>query len=176
MVIAGEYGSISVSFTFSRQFYTYLVEYYLPAVFVVLISWLPFWLGRVLILRIYIAFGTTVFLCWHTTVVKATEVTVAYATLLDFWRGMNLIFVFTAAFESIFIAYMIKSNKNFIKRTCKEDNEKFQMLTRGNNCPLKVSTPLSRFPIAVTSTHSSFCFRKNTWKWSTKRRISIWKR
>lgn len=129
---------MSVSLLLVRKFHSYFFEYYLPVVLVVLISWLPFWLDRVLILRIYVAFCTTIFLSWH-LVVKPNEVIVSYITLLDFWRVINLLFVFVAAFESVFITYIIKTNRNCIKRTCKEDNEKFQMLARGNNYPEKVS-------------------------------------
>lgn len=114
----------------------YLFKYYLPVLIIVLISWLPLWLERILILRIYIALCTVIFLGWH-YLVQSNELMVSYITALDLWRGINFIFVFTAAMESIIITHMIKTNRNKIKRTHPDDSEKYKMLPCPN-CPEKV--------------------------------------
>ncbi len=142
LCVAGEYSALSIHLSFSRNSHFYLTKFYWPVVTTILISWLPFWLGRVLILRVYVACSTILFLGWH-YLAQPNQLTVSYYVLLDFWRGVNLAFVLLAASESILVTYMIKTNKNKIKRTHPDDNEKLKMFP-DNNCPEKVSIILRR--------------------------------
>ena len=125
-----------MSLYFTRRYHFYLWKFYLPVLLVLLFSWIPFWLKRVLVLRIYIAISTVIFLGWYYITVP-NELHVPYLTALDAWRSINFAFVTFAALESILISYMIKTNSPKVKRTHPDDNEKFKMLTC-DNCPLKV--------------------------------------
>lgn len=104
-------------------------------------SWIPFLLRRVLIIRIYVALTSLTFLGWH-YLAQPNDLVVSYFTYLDFWRGINFIFVLSAATESIFITYMIKMNANKIIRNHPDDSEKFKML-QCKDCPYKVSNFIS---------------------------------
>lgn len=136
----GEFSGISIDLVLSRNIRYYFSKFYLPVIVIVLISWTPFWLERVLIIRIYIALCSILFLGWH-YLAQPNDLVISHFTYLDYWRGISFLFVLGAAAQSIFITYMIKMNKNKIVRTHPDDSEKFQML-QCKDCPYKVSNTL----------------------------------
>lgn len=135
---------LNVDLHFSRDLFYYFKKYYLPVVVVVLISWIPLWLERVLILRIYIAISTVIFLGWYYTV-QNIDLLISYNTALDSWNAANFIFVLLVALESIFITFMIKTNTNAIKRIHPDDSDEFKMLPTG---PDKVRRSYKFFLVA----------------------------
>lgn len=154
---SGEFSGISIDLVISRNIHFYFTKFYLPVIVIVLISWIPFWLRRVLIIRIYIALSSIIFLGWH-YLAQPNDLVVSHYTYLDYWRGVNFIFVLGAAAESIFIAYMIKMNTNKIVRNHPYDSEKFKML-QCKDCPERVSTSNFFNPKITTIIHHIFVLK-----------------
>ncbi|XP_065213856.1 glutamate-gated chloride channel-like [Planococcus citri] len=127
-----DYSVVQVDFLFQRNFFCYFKKFYVPVVITVLISWVPLWLERVLILRIYVAMSTVMYLAWYYTV-QDPDLSISYNTALHTWNAANFIFVILAALESLMIVFMIKTNKNAIKRIHPDDNDEFKMIPNDQN-------------------------------------------
>lgn len=94
---------------FDRQFQFYFWKFFLPVITIVLISWVPFKLHILPVVRISIALSTVIFIGWH-FLLQPNPLQVSYSTRLELWRGVNFVFVVLAALETILVMHMSKAH------------------------------------------------------------------
>jgi len=46
MIAAGNFSSINITFKLAREMGFFMMDYYIPSILIVVISWVPFWLHQ----------------------------------------------------------------------------------------------------------------------------------
>ena len=116
----GNFSSISMTFSFKRRIGYYVIQVYAPDVFVVILSWLVFWmdkndmgnrmaLGITTILTIMFLLGST----------NASMPKVSYAKALDWYLLVSFIFVFLTLVECMAV-FVITPKKPTEEKNYKE--------------------------------------------------------
>ena len=96
-----------------RSYGYYLLSAYIPAINLVLMSWIPMWLNRrETTSRLGLAMVTTIamgVLCVHTNALRPK---ISYISALDAYLGFSWIMVFLSLIESSFVSYRLYSMSN----------------------------------------------------------------
>ena len=100
----GMYRDMIVTFTFQRRLGFYLINFYVPCVMMVIMSWLVFWMDRDNIGdRIALGITTVLTVVFLLGSGNATVPRVSYPKAIDWYLMTSLIFVFVALMMCLLI-------------------------------------------------------------------------
>ncbi|CAH3172375.1 unnamed protein product [Porites evermanni] len=94
--VAGKYRDMIVTFTFSRRIGYYLINFYVPCIIMVIMSWIVFWMDRNNIGdRIALGITTVLTIVFLLGSSNSTMPRVSYPKAIDWYLMTSFIFVFT---------------------------------------------------------------------------------
>lgn len=106
---SGNYSRLSVEIQFERSMGHYLVQVYIPATLIVIISWVSFWLKREAITaRVGLTVATVLIMTNQMSTVNAALPKISYMKAIDVYLGACFFMVFGAVLECATVAYMAK--------------------------------------------------------------------
>ena len=111
---AGNFSTISVKFLFERRVGYYLIQVYLPDVFVVALSWLVFWMDKKEMGdRMALGITTILTIMFLLGSLNGTMPRVSYPKALDWYLLVSFTFVFLSLIECMIVFILtLKSNKD----------------------------------------------------------------
>lgn len=96
----GNYTCLETSFIIHRGLVYYLIQYYIPSVLLVVLSWLSFWISiDAVVARVSIGLLTVLSLSLQSTNSQFQLPRVSYIKAIDVWMSTCLIFVFSSLIE-----------------------------------------------------------------------------
>ena len=114
---AGNFSTISVKFLFERRVGYYLIQVYLPDVFVVALSWIVFWMDKKEMGdRMALGITTILTIMFLLGSLNGTMPRVSYPKALDWYLLVSFTFVFLSLIECMIVFILtLKSNKDHDK-------------------------------------------------------------
>ena len=111
---AGNFSTISVKFLFERRVGYYLIQVYLPDVFVVALSWIVFWMDKKEMGdRMALGITTILTIMFLLGSLNGTMPRVSYPKALDWYLLVSFTFVFLSLIECMIVFILtLKSNKD----------------------------------------------------------------
>ena len=111
---AGNFSTISVKFLFERRVGYYLIQVYLPDVFVVALSWIVFWMDKKEMGdRMALGITTILTIMFLLGSLNGTMPRVSYPKALDRYLLVSFTFVFLSLIECMIVFILtLKSNKD----------------------------------------------------------------
>jgi glycine receptor alpha-3 len=96
---------------FERSIGYYLIQVYIPACLIVIISWIPFWLDKQ-DSHAKVALGVTTVLTITTLITSTNDSLpkISYIKSIDVFLEFCFLMVFAALLEYAFVGYMLKSD------------------------------------------------------------------
>ena len=93
---SGKYRDMVVTFTFSRRLGYYLINFYVPCIIMVIMSWIVFWMDRDCIgERFSLGITTVLTIVFLLGSSNSTMPRVSYPKAIDWYLMTSFIFVFT---------------------------------------------------------------------------------
>ena len=115
----GNYSSITVTFLFRRRIGYFLIQVYLPAIFVVMLSWIVFWMEKSDIgTRMGLGITTVLTIMFLLGSLNGNLPKVSYPKALDWYLLVSFTFVFLSLMECV-IVYLFAKNGKDQKMKCK---------------------------------------------------------
>lgn len=106
-VTSGNYSFLTASLTFKRTLNYYLINYYIPIIMFVLLSWTAFWLHATKITaRTLVGIGTLLTLSVQVWNINEDLPKVPYSKAIDYFTGISLTFVFVAFLETCTVHFL----------------------------------------------------------------------
>ena len=97
---SGNYSTITVKFSFKRRVGYYFIQVYLPAIFVVALSWIVFWMGKdAMGDRMTLGITTILAVMFLLGSLNGNLPKVSYPKALDWYLLMSFTFVFLSLVE-----------------------------------------------------------------------------
>ncbi|KAG8226490.1 hypothetical protein J437_LFUL007372 [Ladona fulva] len=110
---SGNYSRLACEFQFRRSLGYYILQIYLPAAFVVVISWTTFWLNRnAPTTRMVLGIIALTVMGLLSSCINSDIPKVSYITALDLYLSFCFFMVFAALLEYITICYITKKIQN----------------------------------------------------------------
>ncbi|XP_014665641.1 PREDICTED: glycine receptor subunit alpha-1-like [Priapulus caudatus] len=105
--IRGNFSCLKMMFIFKREFGYHLSQSYLPCVFLVICSWVSFWL-HIDAIPARISLGVTTFLTIYTqsSGVRVSLPPVSYTKAIDIWFNVHTIYIFLTLAEFAMVNYI----------------------------------------------------------------------
>ena len=101
---AGKYRDMIVTFTFSRRIGYYLINFYVPCIIMVIMSWISFWIDRDCIGdRIALGITTVLTIVFLLGSSNSTMPRVSYPKAIDWYLMTSFIFVFVTLLMCLLI-------------------------------------------------------------------------
>ena len=92
----GTYKDLIVSFTFRRRMGFYFIQYYIPSIVMVLLSWISFWMDQHYIgERISLGITTVLTIVFLLSSSNSAMPRVSYAKAIDWYLLISFLFVFS---------------------------------------------------------------------------------
>lgn len=102
--ISGNFSCLEVRFTLKRNLGYYMIQIYIPSIFIVAISWVSFWLNVDAVpARISLGILTVLTMTTQKSSAVTTLPKVSYIKAIDVWMAACLCFVFAALLEFAFV-------------------------------------------------------------------------
>lgn len=123
----GTFSCIQLNLHFQRNIGYYMIQFFVPSVMIVLLSWVSFWLTIDAVpARISLGILTVLTMTTQRSAGTASLPRVSYVKAIDVWMGACLVFVFAALLEFAFVNVMerrqVKRKQNIPfdveKKTC----------------------------------------------------------
>ena len=115
----GNYSSITVTFLFRRRIGYFLIQVYLPAIFVVMLSWIVFWMEKSDIgTRMGLGITTILTIMFLLGSLNGNLPKVSYPKALDWYLLVSFTFVFLSLVECVIVYIFVKNGKDQ-KMKCK---------------------------------------------------------
>ena len=115
----GNYSSITVTFLFRRRIGYFLIQVYLPAIFVVMLSWIVFWMEkRDIGTRMGLGITTILTIMFLLGSLNGNLPKVSYPKALDWYLLVSFTFVFLSLMECVIVYLFVKNGKDQ-KMKCK---------------------------------------------------------
>jgi len=110
----GNFSTISVKFLFERRVGYYLIQVYLPDIFVVALSWIVFWMDKTEMGdRMALGITTILTIMFLLGSLNGTMPRVSYPKALDWYLLVSFTFVFLSLIECMIVFILtLKSNKD----------------------------------------------------------------
>ena len=110
----GNFSTISVKFLFKRRVGYYLIQVYLPDIFVVALSWIVFWMDKTEMGdRMALGITTILTIMFLLGSLNGTMPRVSYPKALDWYLLVSFTFVFLSLIECMIVFILtLKSNKD----------------------------------------------------------------
>lgn len=104
VLLLGKYRDMIVTFTFSRRIGYYLINFYVPCIIMVIMSWIVFWMDRDCIGdRIALGITTVLTIVFLLGSSNSTMPRVSYPKAIDWYLMTSFIFVFTTLIMCLLI-------------------------------------------------------------------------
>ncbi|XP_067024671.1 gamma-aminobutyric acid receptor subunit gamma-1-like [Acropora muricata] len=130
----GNYSSITVTFLFRRRIGFFLIQVYLPAIFVVMLSWIVFWMEKDDIgNRMGMGLTTVLTIMFLLGSLNGNLPKVSYPKALDWYLLVSFTFVFLSLMECVIVYLFVKNGKDQ-KMKCKTGE---MSLTKGLGSSVK---------------------------------------
>ncbi|XP_029643878.2 glycine receptor subunit alpha-2-like [Octopus sinensis] len=101
---SGNFSCLELKFTMKRNLGYYMIQIYIPSIFIVVISWVSFWLNVDAVpARISLGILTVLTMTTQKTSAITTLPKVSYIKAIDVWMAACLCFVFAALLEFAFV-------------------------------------------------------------------------
>ncbi|XP_031562058.1 gamma-aminobutyric acid receptor alpha-like [Actinia tenebrosa] len=122
----GNFSLISVHFLFERRLGYFLIQVYAPDIFIVMLSWIVFWMDRNDIgNRMALGITTILTIMFLMGSINAAMLRVSYPKALDWYLMVSFTFIFLALFECL-IAYGIEISASKSKTNSDLEYEEVQ--------------------------------------------------
>ena len=112
--ILGNFSTITAKFSFERRIGYYLIQVYFPDIFVVVLSWIVFWMEKEDIgNRMALGITTILTIMFLLGSLNGNLPKVSYPKALDWYLLFSFSFVFLSLIEStVVFLFAVKANKN----------------------------------------------------------------
>lgn len=112
--ILGNFSTIAAKFSFERRIGYYLIQVYFPDIFVVVLSWIVFWMEKDDIgNRMALGITTILTIMFLLGSLNGNLPKVSYPKALDWYLLFSFSFVFLSLIEStVVFLFAVKANKN----------------------------------------------------------------
>lgn len=116
ILVLGNYKNLIVTFTFHRRMGFYFIQFYIPCIVMVSLSWISFWMDRYYIgERLSLGITTILTIVFLLGSSNSTMPRVSYAKAIDWYLLGSFIFVFSTLVTDLLVYRL---------RTKEEENEK----------------------------------------------------
>ncbi|KRZ44343.1 Gamma-aminobutyric acid receptor subunit beta [Trichinella pseudospiralis] len=140
----GDYSRLTCHLTFSRNLSFYWVQIYQPAVMVVMISWVSFWISRESApARVTLGIMTVLTMTTLMTTTNGQLPKVSYVKAVDIYLGFCYVMVFCALIEYAFVTYKDKKKK---RQKIEDAFAKVAQADAQMSAGPSLLTPLNRLP------------------------------
>ncbi|KRX96877.1 Gamma-aminobutyric acid receptor subunit beta [Trichinella pseudospiralis] len=140
----GDYSRLTCHLTFSRNLSFYWVQIYQPAVMVVMISWVSFWISRESApARVTLGIMTVLTMTTLITTTNGQLPKVSYVKAVDIYLGFCYVMVFCALIEYAFVTYKDKKKK---RQKIEDAFAKVAQADAQMSAGPSLLTPLNRLP------------------------------
>ncbi|KRZ13798.1 Gamma-aminobutyric acid receptor subunit beta [Trichinella zimbabwensis] len=140
----GDYSRLTCHLTFSRNLSFYWVQIYQPALMVVMISWVSFWISRESApARVTLGIMTVLTMTTLMTTTNGQLPKVSYVKAVDIYLGFCYVMVFCALIEYAFVTYKDKRKK---RQKIEDAFAKVAQADAQMSAGPSLLTPLNRLP------------------------------
>ncbi|XP_031562056.1 gamma-aminobutyric acid receptor subunit rho-1-like isoform X2 [Actinia tenebrosa] len=139
----GNYSVVEVEFYFSRRLGYFLIQVYAPDIFIVMLSWIVFWMDRNdMGNRMALGITTILTIMFLMGSINAAMPRVSYPKALDWYLMISFALVFLALIECTFVFVLLKKKQKKKKQKTEIKSKKCPPLERvlwvnENSCPRK---------------------------------------
>uniref|UniRef100_A0AC35TNE5 Neur_chan_memb domain-containing protein n=1 Tax=Rhabditophanes sp. KR3021 TaxID=114890 RepID=A0AC35TNE5_9BILA len=110
---SGTYSRLGILFLFKRSIGFYIIQVYLPAALIVIISYVSFWVPRNSVpARISLGVTTVLTITTLTVTTSASNVKISYVKALDCYLGFCFLMVFSSLIEYAIVGYIGKRHSS----------------------------------------------------------------
>lgn len=125
--VSGNYKNLIVTFTFRRRMGFYIIQFYIPCIVMVSLSWISFWMDRYYIgERLSLGITTILTIVFLLGSSNSTMPRVSYAKAIDWYLLGSFIFVFSTLVSDLLIYRLRSKEVSAEKRRQKEEEGKSQ--------------------------------------------------
>ncbi|XP_032243194.2 gamma-aminobutyric acid receptor subunit beta [Nematostella vectensis] len=126
--VTGKYASLTAKFVFKRRVRFYILSAFIPAAFIVILSWVGFWIDERSV-PARVSLGITTVLAITTLIfgVQSTLPRVGYIKAIDVYLLGNFLFVFASLVEYAIMCSIFKTNEQ------KQREEELRERIKANN-------------------------------------------
>lgn len=125
--VSGNYKNLIVTFTFRRRMGFYIIQFYIPCIVMVSLSWISFWMDRYYIgERLSLGITTILTIVFLLGSSNSTMPRVSYAKAIDWYLLGSFIFVFSTLVSDLLIYRLRSKEVSAEKRRQKEEEGKPQ--------------------------------------------------
>lgn len=117
---SGNFSTITVAYFFKRRLGYYLIQVYLPGIFVVALSWIVFWMDKTdMTNRMVLGITTILAIMFLLGSINSTMPKVSYPKALDWYLMVSFLFAFVSLVEC-FIVFVVwtRGNKKKAMKVC----------------------------------------------------------
>lgn len=125
MFFSGNYKNLIVTFTFRRRMGFYIIQFYIPCIVMVSLSWISFWMDRYYIgERLSLGITTILTIVFLLGSSNSTMPRVSYAKAIDWYLLGSFIFVFSTLVSDLLIYRLRSKEVSAEKKRQKEEEGK----------------------------------------------------
>ena len=122
-LVSGNYKNLIVTFTFHRRMGFYFIQFYIPCIVMVSLSWISFWMDRYYIgERLSLGVTTILTIVFLLGSSNSTMPRVSYAKAIDWYLLGSFIFVFSTLVTDLLV-YRFRSKEESRKKEQEEDGK-----------------------------------------------------
>lgn len=122
-LFSGNYKNLIVTFTFHRRMGFYFIQFYIPCIVMVSLSWISFWMDRYYIgERLSLGVTTILTIVFLLGSSNSTMPRVSYAKAIDWYLLGSFIFVFSTLVTDLLV-YRFRSKEESRKKEQEEDGK-----------------------------------------------------
>ena len=123
-LVSGNYKNLIVTFTFHRRMGFYFIQFYIPCIVMVSLSWISFWMDRYYIgERLSLGVTTILTIVFLLGSSNSTMPRVSYAKAIDWYLLGSFIFVFSTLVTDLLV-YRFRSKEESRKQEQEDEKEK----------------------------------------------------
>jgi len=107
---AGNFSCLAAAFQLHRRIGSFVMRSYIPAILIVMLSWVGFWINKNSD-PARVSLGVITVLAMTTLAATSRQISVSYLKALDVWYAVCLFLVFAALVEYAFINVFVRGEK-----------------------------------------------------------------
>ncbi|CAH1264589.1 GABRB3 [Branchiostoma lanceolatum] len=144
----GTYARLSFSFLLCRNILYFILQTYLPAILLVIVSWVSFWINHESV-PARIALGITTVLTMTTVITgaKSSLPKISYIKAIDVYLGMCFLFTFAALLEYAAVNFEASSRTRRETKSTRKLLQKMKSAKDGKKEGNEEGTKAKRFPL-----------------------------
>ena len=111
--LSGGYPCLRVIFTLERNYGYHIISTFIPTAFIVVVSWVSFWISPEAVPgRVTLGVTTVLTFITQSFVAGLSTPEVPYVKAIDVWMAVNMVFVFLALLEYAVVNVLYRTHKN----------------------------------------------------------------